>query len=274
MKAEGILKEIERTIRKYKLVREKDKIFVGLSGGKDSAVAAYSLSQYAKEIKAEVKGFFIKFADFQEEIEKVVKEQTEKFGIELKVFDLRNEIDLFEIDRKTTRPICSSCGMIRRQLMNKLPREEGATKIATGHHGDDFIVFFLKNIAGKNFFYSSKFTPLLESNHKKMLPKIRPLFFVSGKDNKKICEELSIPIHQQEICPFIKVKKKLDKNREKLYGIPEQLEGNFKRQFLHGMMELSKHFKSEEKLRTCKICGEPTNLEICGVCNLKRKMED
>ena len=270
------LEEISRTIKKYKLAKENDKIYVGLSGGKDSAVAAYSLSRYVKNINAEVKGFFIKFADFQKNIERVIKKQAEMFDIDLKIYDLRKEIDLFEIDKRSGRPVCSACGTIRRQLMNKLPREEGATKVATGHHGDDFIVFFLKNISGGNFFYSSKFTPLLKSNHKKVLTKIRPLFFSSEEETEKICKNLAIPLHQEDICPFISVKKKLDKNREKLYKIPKQMEKmkGFKKQFLNGIIRLSKKLDEEKELKICRICGEPTNQEICGVCNLKRKMEE
>ncbi|MCM8786177.1 MAG: adenine nucleotide alpha hydrolase family protein, partial [Candidatus Omnitrophica bacterium] len=158
-------KKVFKTIEKYKLIEKDDKIFVGLSGGKDSGSACYLISEYARQnkINCEFVGFYIKLGDFiPEKVIGVIKKQAEMCRIELKIYNVNDFGIDYEKIAKLNRPICSSCGTIKRYLMNKISREEGATKLCTGHHGDDFIVFFMKNIIGKNIEWISKFTPYLK----------------------------------------------------------------------------------------------------------------
>ncbi|HOK57257.1 MAG TPA: ATP-binding protein [bacterium] len=267
-------KKVFKTISKYKLVEKGDKIFIGLSGGKDSGSACYLISEYVKKnkIDCQITAFYIKLGDFiPEEIIETIKKQAEICGIELKIYNILDfGIDYSKIV-KLNRPICSSCGTIKRYLMNKIPREEGANKLCTGHHGDDFIVFFMKNIIGKNIDWISKFTPFLKGNGKQ-LSRIRPLFFVGGKDNKNFCEEMKFPYINEDICPHKFLKQKMDKRREKWYSTIDEIskwQPNFKEYFLEGVIEIAKRLNMEmTEVLICEICGEPTNKNICAFCRL------
>ncbi len=267
-------RKIFKTISKYKLVEKGDKIFVGLSGGKDSGSAFFLLNEYVKKnkIDCEILAFFIKLGDFiSEDVVNIVKKQADICGIELKIYNVYNfGIDYKKI-AKLKRPICSSCGTIKRYLMNKIPREEGATKLCTGHHGDDFIVFFIKNMIGKNIDWISKFTPLLEGKGKQ-LSRIRPLFFVGGDDNKNFCESINFPYIKEDICPHKFLKQKINKRREKWYETIKQIsewQPNFREYFLEGVIEIAKSLSvNVDKISYCEICGEPTNTNICGFCKL------
>ncbi|MGC8976874.1 MAG: ATP-binding protein [Candidatus Ratteibacteria bacterium] len=267
-------KKVFKTISKFKLVENGDKIFIGLSGGKDSGSACFLLTEYIKKYKidCEIFGFFIKLGDFiPEEIINFVKKQAEICGIELKIYNIYDfGIDYKKIS-KLNRPICSSCGTIKRYLMNKIPREQGATKLCTGHHGDDFIVFFMKNIMGKNIDWISKFTPYLEGKAKQ-LSRIRPLFFVGGDDNKNFCDMIGFPYINEDICPHKFLKQKIDKRREKWYKTIKEIskwQPNFREYFLEGIIMLAEKLtKLSELPGECEICGEPTNTKICSYCRL------
>ena len=155
--------------------------------------------------------------------------------------------------------------------MNKVPREMGANKIATGHHGDDFLVFFFKNIMGGNIEWIAKFTPLLKSSGKS-IARIRPLFFVGNEDNEKFCNAVELPYIREELCPYINFKRKIDKSRKKWFEIINQIQKkkpDFRERMVDGIAKLAKRiYSSLEKPRECKLCGEPTNAEICGFCKL------
>jgi len=272
-------RKIFRTISKFKLIEDGDKIFIGLSGGKDSSAACYLISEYVREKKrnCELVSFFIKLGDFvTDNFIDIVKKQAEICKIPLKIYEVKNYGIDFKKLQKHPRPICSSCGIVKRYLMNKIPREEGANKLCTGHHGDDFIVFFMKNILGNNIEWIEKFTPLL-SGREKQLSRIRPLFFVGGKDNKEFCDEIGFPYIEEYICPYISIKQKIDKRRKKWYETIENIEKwqpNFKEYFLKGIIALAEKIKTEEeKIKECKICGEPTSENICAFCRILKFQE-
>lgn len=261
----------------FGLIEKGDRIFIALSGGKDSVSAAYALKRIVEEksLKAELKGFHINFGlPTSKKVEDVVKEQANLLGIELLIIRLKElGISMENLAERSRRPICSVCGLIKRYLMNKIPREMGATKIATGHNLDDFLVLFFKNVVGGNLGWISKFKPLLPSTHPKLLCKIRPLFEITEKENEKLCKILSLPHLEEDVCPHIALKCKIDRKREKWYQTINEIERwqkNFKISMIRAIVRMSDLFEIEEKLRECSKCGEPTNKEVCAFCNLTR----
>lgn len=254
---------------------------MALSGGKDSASALFALKKYIEEnnVDCELKGFHINFGfPISNKVQEAVEKQTEMAEVELIVFPLKNiGISLADVRKKTKRPLCSVCGVLKRYLMNKIPREMGATKIATGHHMDDFLVFFFKNILGQNFFWISKFKPKLESPHPKMLCKIRPLFMVGGEENRLFCESLNVPFIEEDVCPHTYLNCRIDLNRERWYRIIHRIEEehkNFRQQMTHSIIKMSDFFATNDSLKECSICGEPTSQEICGFCKLFNLSKD
>jgi len=272
---ERYLRTVFRTIKRAKLVRNGDVVFVALSGGKDSASALYTIKKYVEEnsIDCTIKGFHINLGlPISKKVENTVKRQTKLVDVELVIADTNKlGISILDIAKKSRRPICSCCGIIKRYLMNKIPRELGANKLATGHHMDDFLVFFFKNVLGQNFFWISKFRPFLKSTHPKMLCRIRPLFEVGGKENRMFCNAVGMPFLKENFCPYTNSKYHVDMKREKWYETIYSIESwqkNFRRQMIRSIEKMSKYFEREEEVKTCKICGEPTNQEVCGFCKL------
>jgi tRNA 2-thiocytidine biosynthesis protein TtcA len=86
---------------------------------------------------------------------------------------------------------CSLCARFRRGVLYRLASGVGATKIALGHHSDDFIETVLLNL----FFAGSlKAMParLVSDNGRHVV--IRPLFLVSEDDARAYAKECQLPI--------------------------------------------------------------------------------
>ena len=263
------LKRVFKTMEKNKLIENGDRVFVALSGGKDSASCLYVVRKFVEKrsIDCDVKGFYINLDNSPEVIESI------KMQVELSDVDLITVEPPNILDYRGSRPICSVCGVVKRYLMNKIPREKGATKIATGHNMDDFIVFFLKNLVGKNYSWISNFKPRVDSTHPKLLTRIRPLFNVGNKENERFCDEMNIPYAKKHICRFKARECSYNRKRDNWYNILYEIERwnrNFRQQMISAIEDISSLFSREEegRLNECSICGEPTSGKICTYCRI------
>ncbi|MEM5828200.1 MAG: ATP-binding protein [Candidatus Aenigmatarchaeota archaeon] len=275
-------KRVFSTIKNFKLVEKGDKIFVAVSGGKDSTAALILLKEYIEEnnINAEIYAYHINLGfgysnKLQEDVEKI----ADKVGVKLFVTNVKEEygIDIVKASKILKRPICSICGLVKRYLMNKVPRELGATKLATGHHAMDFLINYFKNILNNNYEWNLKILPKLKSEHPKLLTKIRPLIFTFPEENKMYCEYKEVPITSIS-CPYSPnfccyLTKSQDSKLFELLNFSDRIMKDFRLNFIKSIVrmnkKLTKEQNSKEKYKECKICGEVTNLDICAFCKIR-----
>jgi tRNA 2-thiocytidine biosynthesis protein TtcA len=86
---------------------------------------------------------------------------------------------------------CSLCARLRRGVLYRMATEVGATKIALGHHADDFIETLLINL----FFAGAlKAMParLVSDDGRHVV--IRPLVYVSEEDARAYTKESALPV--------------------------------------------------------------------------------
>jgi tRNA 2-thiocytidine biosynthesis protein TtcA len=86
---------------------------------------------------------------------------------------------------------CSLCARLRRGVLYRIATEVGATKIALGHHLDDFVETLLLNL----FFAGAlKAMParLVSDNGEHVV--IRPLVYVGEDEARLYCKEVNLPI--------------------------------------------------------------------------------
>lgn len=132
---------VARTIEEYSLMEKTDKVFVALSGGKDSTSILYIL----KKLGYNVHGLMIDL--YLGEWSDIHKKNMEKFcsenDIDLTVVDLKEEIGQgicfvkAVLKKKKGLTGCTVCGIIKRWVLNKWARKLGADVIVTGHNLDD-----------------------------------------------------------------------------------------------------------------------------------------
>jgi tRNA 2-thiocytidine biosynthesis protein TtcA len=186
-----IAKKTTRAITEYGLIEDGDRVMVGLSGGKDS----WALMQILHVLRARapiafsIVGVNVNsgYADFKHD---VVTQTCAERGWEVHVehTDIGAVMDDILDDGDTP---CSLCARLRRGVLYRLAKEVGATKIALGHHLDDFIETALLNM----FFQGSlKAMParLVSDNQQHVV--IRPLVYVTEAEARAYTQESELPV--------------------------------------------------------------------------------
>ena len=266
----NIEKEVTKTIKKYKLINDGDKIIVALSGGKDSTSILYIL----KNLGYNIEGLMIDlgFGEWSKIHKKNMIRLCKKFGVSLTIVDLKKELG-WEIrsvkmilKKQKNLTECAICGIIKKWILNKWAKKLGADKLVTGHNLDDEAQNVLMNFLKGNILLGTNSSPATgETSVKGFAQRIKPLFFVPESEIMKYAKEKKFNILYDR-CPYafktyrIETREWITKNltdKEKL-----EIVENFQKL----IPELQK--KNLRKTKTCKKCGEPANSELCNFCKI------
>jgi len=186
-----IAKRVTKAIVDYKMIEDGDRVMVGLSGGKDS----WALMQILDVLRERAPIDFTLVAvninsgyrDFKYD---VVTSACAERGWEVRVEQTNIGAVMDDILDDGDTP-CSLCARLRRGVLYRVAAEVGATKIALGHHLDDFIETLLLNL----FFQGAlKAMParLVSDNRKHVV--IRPLVTVTESEARSYTQEVGLPI--------------------------------------------------------------------------------
>lgn len=186
-----IARKVTRAIVEHNLIEDGDRVMVGLSGGKDS----WALMKILDELRRRAPISFSLVAvnvdsgykDYQHDL---IARTCEKQGWELRIehTSIGDTMDDLLADGATP---CSLCARLRRGVLYRIADEVGATKIALGHHSDDFIETLLLNL----FFTGAlKAMParLVSDNARHVV--IRPLAYVAESEARQYTKECGLPI--------------------------------------------------------------------------------
>jgi len=185
-----LAKKVTKAITEYSLIEDGDRVMVGLSGGKDSWAllnildvlrrrAPIQFSLVAVCVDSGYEGFR------HDTIARTCDERGWEYRIE------HTEIGEVMDDLLNGATPCSLCARLRRGVLYRLATEVGATKIALGHHLDDFIETLLLNL----FFAGAlKAMParLVSDNGEHVV--IRPLVYVTEAEARNYAKEETLPI--------------------------------------------------------------------------------
>ena len=187
---------IRRADERYNMIREGDKICVGVSGGKDSLLLLYGLKLYQRFCYRhfDVCGVMLDLGLTNQDLAPV-----EEFARSIDVpFDIiKTDIGdvVFNI-RKESHP-CALCAKLRRGALNDAAKERGCNLVALGHNRDDVIETFFMSLL-----YESRlntFGPVTYLGRKDVTV-IRPMVFLPEKQALSIATRLELPIRKPN-CP-------------------------------------------------------------------------
>jgi tRNA 2-thiocytidine biosynthesis protein TtcA len=186
-----LAKKTTRAITEFGLIEDGDRVMVGLSGGKDSW-ALFQILDVLRQ-RAPIRFSLVAvnvdsgYEDYQHtELADACKARgwefySEHTSIGQKIEDV--------LDPSETP--CSLCARLRRGVLYRLASTVGATKIALGHHLDDFVETLLLNL----FFAGAlKAMParLLSDNSQHVV--IRPLVYVTEAEARAYTKEVGLPV--------------------------------------------------------------------------------
>ena len=186
-----IAKKVTRAITDYNLVEDGDRVMVGLSGGKDSWALLQILDVLRERAPIDFSLVAVTvdsgYDGFRHDL---ISRTCESRGWEYRI--VHTEIgDVMEDLLEDHATPCSLCARLRRGVLYRLADEVGATKIALGHHLDDFIETLLLNL----FFAGTlKAMParLVSDNGRHVV--IRPLVAVTEAEARMYAKERELPI--------------------------------------------------------------------------------
>jgi tRNA 2-thiocytidine biosynthesis protein TtcA len=186
-----LAKRTTKAIVEYGLVEDGDRVMVGLSGGKDS----WALMQILDVLRERAPIRFSLVAvnvdsGYENYRHDLIARTCAARGWECRIEHTSIGDVMDDILEANATP-CSLCARLRRGVLYRLASEVGATKIALGHHQDDFVETVLLNL----FFAGSlKAMPARLISDDGRHTVIRPLVFVSEAETTGYAKERELPV--------------------------------------------------------------------------------
>lgn len=192
-----ILNIVGRTNAKYGLIKEGDRILLGLSGGKDSTLLATILAYMQKHapFKFEFKAITIDYGRGGEY--ECIAEYCEANAIPHEL--IRTDIyKILEEHKREGTIYCSFCSRMRRGSLYTQALQGGFNKIALGHHLDDAAESFLMNLTYNGALRSMP--PIYKAQNGLFV--IRPMIFVRERQIRDFISSNQIYIAPDCNCPI------------------------------------------------------------------------
>jgi tRNA 2-thiocytidine biosynthesis protein TtcA len=186
-----LAKKTTKAIVDFDMLENGDRVMIGLSGGKDS----WALLQILDVLRQRAPIRFSLIAvnvdsGYKEYKHDLIASTCKARGWELRIehTDIGELIEDILEDGATP---CSLCARLRRGVLYRIAKEEGATKIALGHHADDFVETLLLNL----FFSGSlKAMPAKLVSDDGAHVVIRPLVYAGEEEARQYAKESQLPI--------------------------------------------------------------------------------
>src|SRR5690606_18486458 len=186
-----LAKKVTRAITEYSMIEDGDRVMVGLSGGKDSWALIQILDVLRRRAPIEFSLVAVNidsgYPDYEhEKLAAACRERGWEFVREVTAIGEKIE-EVLDVDATP----CSLCARLRRGVLYRLASKVGATKIALGHHLDDFVETLLLNL----FFAGAlKAMParLTSDNGEHVV--IRPLVYVTEAEARAYTRENDLPV--------------------------------------------------------------------------------
>ena len=225
-----ILSYTRRAVDDYKMIREGDRIAVGVSAGKDSLTLLYAMATLKRfyPVPFELCAITVDMGfegggNFDE-----IRALCDKLGVPYHIVPSEIAKIIFEV-RKEPNP-CSLCAKLRRGALNNAAKALGCTTVALGHHFDDAVETFMLNL-----FFEGRigcFQPVTYLSRVD-LRVIRPLLYTPEKEVLAFAASAELPVVPSS-CPADKATE-----RESMKQLLRQLERENKglRHRLFGAMQ-------------------------------------
>jgi len=184
-----ILHKVGEAIARFSMIRDGDRVAVGVSGGKDSLTLLDALLMLQKRAPIEftVEAFTVEQGKFLSPIEPI---GTYLRSRELRWHYVWDQPSLDLLEREPDHG-CDQCSRFRRRAVYEVARELGCNVVALGHTADDFCEALLRNAM-----FTGKLSalPPVTTSRKGEFRLIRPLVFVTEDLTRRWVAEQHTPV--------------------------------------------------------------------------------
>ena len=186
-----LAKKTTKAITEFGLIADGDRIMVGLSGGKDSWALIQILDVLRQ--RSPVRFSFVAVnvdSGYEEYRHDLIEATCRERGWECHIIHTSIGETMDELLESDATP-CSLCARLRRGVLYRLAGQVEATKIALGHHADDFIETLLLNL----FFAGAlKAMPARLVSDDGAHVVIRPFVYVGEEECRAYAKECGLPV--------------------------------------------------------------------------------
>ncbi len=239
-----LLRRVGQTNAQYGLIKEGDKILLGLSGGKDSLSLAHIVKhmQRVAPFDFTFKAVTIAYGmgeDLKRLHEHCAEHEIEHEVVETQIFDVAQE------KIRANSSFCSFFSRMRRGALYTYALENGYNKLALAHHLDDAVESFFMNFSYNGTLRSMP--PIYTAENG--LAVIRPLIAVRERQLVDCARETGIPVVGDEACPAMRFDVKMPVARAQTKAMLAQMEASNTELFV----SLKKAF---EHLQASSFCDQ------------------
>ena len=184
--------------QQYEMIKEGDRIAIGVSGGKDSVALLAGMANlrrfYPKKFDIVAITLDPRFGGVDGDFSKI-EELCKALDVEYVIKRTQLAEVIFDI-RKESNP-CSLCARMRRGALHDAAKENGCNKIALGHHLDDVAETFIMNLFNGGTL--DCFMPVTYLSRKDIYM-IRPMIFARESDCARVVRRENLPTVKSN-CP-------------------------------------------------------------------------
>ena len=270
----SIRERVERTIARFKMFEFDSRIAIGVSGGKDSLNLLNLLVNIEEKFpRAEVVAVSIDegVKGYRDEALRLTEEACRRLGVESLILSFEElfGLTLDEIVAKTGNgelTPCAYCGVLRRRALNEAAKRVGADRLATAHNLDDMAQTAMLNVMRGDLRRLSTMHPV-GNNLQGFVRRVKPFCEVPERESTlyaylKDVEFQGIPCPYAEEAMRTDIRRFLNRMEVKRPGTKFIVY----RTALAIIPNLGG--AAAEPGGLCRICGEPTQGDICRVCQL------
>lgn len=275
---EWLPRQVQRTIEKYHLFQQEDKILVAVSGGKDSL----SLWDMLSRLGYHADGLYINLGidgglGYSSRSAELCQSFAEQRGLRLLVVDVPAEYgrtipEMAAAVRRGGNKPCAVCGLTKRHIMNRIAAEGGYTALATGHNLDDEAAVLLGNTLEWKLDSMQRQGPILQARPG-FARKVKPLCRIYERESAAYALLAGIDYIYDE-CPYAAGNKAfiykdlLNRMEASRPGAKLRFYIEFLRAQKEGFLDFARQAVQED-LHPCPSCGQPTTADsLCAFCRM------
>jgi tRNA 2-thiocytidine biosynthesis protein TtcA len=191
------IKAVGKGINDFDMIRDKENILLGVSGGKDSLALALALSVRKKWLPIDYKLNAIMINWIEHPIDPAYRPRLEEYfkdlGIDFEIIDEYQFPESFKGDFN-----CYLCSRNRRRILFEIAQERGFKQIAMGHHLDDLVETTMMNLFFRGNF--ATMNPVQEFFDGKLYV-IRPMIELHEQTLIRLSQTYDLPVIKP-VCPY------------------------------------------------------------------------